>query len=171
MKKFILFFLVACLCMSFSACGLIGDMIGGDEPENEMQANNGLLGGLSGIGKNNDDDKYAELIEMLENEDYESAIMYIVALSEGNSIEIGTEDIIIQTLPIEAPEAISDDVRWTYENIVNDLDNYLETGYFSYYDNVEGTSYSDQEAFEHARAFLEQYSDYEAAKEYLSRIL
>ena len=170
MKKFILFFLVACLCMSFSACGLIGDLIGGDEPENEMQANNGLLGGLSGIGKNNDDDKYDELIEMLENEDYESAIMYIIALSEGNSIEIGTEDIIIQTLPIEAPEAISDDVRWTYENIVDDLDNYLETGYFSYYDNVEGTSYSDQEAFEHARAFLEQYSDYEAAKEYLSRI-
>ncbi|MBR6771806.1 MAG: hypothetical protein IKM29_00280 [Clostridia bacterium] len=176
MKKFVLFFLVVCLCASFSACGLIGDIIGGNEPENEMNsANKGILGGLAGLGKDNKDEKYGELIEMLENEDYESAIMYIVELAQENT-SLNTEDVIIATLPIggpsstEAPEeVVSDAVVWTYNNIVRELEYYAESGYFSFYDEVNGQGYDGEEAFARAYEFLSEYSDYEAAKEYLAR--
>lgn len=172
MKKFILFFLVICLCFSFSACGIIGDIIGGDRDNEINSANSGLLGALSGIGKNDKEEKYEDLIEMLEDEDYESALLYIIALSQGGEIDGEDFGEVIVTLPVaeEAPEGYPYEVELTYDNIVYGLESYLEYGYFSYYDNVDGMVYENVEAFEHAVSFLETYSDYEAAKEFLSRI-
>ena len=172
MKKFILFFLVACLCVSFSACGIIGDIIDrGGENENEISsANKNPLGILGGIGKDDKDDtedKYADLIEMLENEDYENALLYIIALSQsGSDVGVSTE-IILPGTQVEAE--LPYEVISTYENITDSLDSYADDGYFSFYDMVTEMSYSGNDAFARAYEFLGEYSDYEAAKEYLAR--
>ena len=172
MKKFIAIFLVVCICLSCSACGVVDNVLDRDEPQNEINsANMGIMGILKGMKKEKPEEKYADLLEMLENEEYEEAILYIYGLSQsGNSFIIDGNDFIIETLPTgDASEAEPAEVSWTYDNIVSNLDDYAESGYFGYYDHMTGESYSDNEAFARAFEFLTNHIDHGEAKEYLSR--
>ncbi|MBR4940596.1 MAG: hypothetical protein IKZ19_01160, partial [Clostridia bacterium] len=171
MKKFIAIFLALCLCLGLSACSL-GDLQSGiGNSDGEMNSANNFGGLLGGLGKEKPEEKYAELLEMLENEEYENAIVYIMMLSESGYVEIDPDGTIIATMPVEGSDAveISNEVRWTYDSITYGLDNYAENGYFSYYDDIQDTSFSDNEGLANAYAFLQEYSYYESAEEYLAR--
>ena len=107
--------------------------------------------GLCACGEN----KYAKydyINEMLERGDYEGAMMAIVDLrqqaqggNENNGNNGGGED----TQPPSEPTQEEQDMLWEYYRILCSLNNYLENGYISTYDQETDTSYSGSGALEY----------------------
>ena len=95
--------------------------------------------------------KYDYINEMLERGDYEGAMMAIDDLRQQaqggneNNGNNGGED----TQPPSEPTQEERDMLWQYYSILCSLNNYLENGYISVYDQETDTSYSGSGALEY----------------------